>query len=81
MVAGINRIAMISMHTSPVTQAGTGDAGGLNVAVLGIAAELAIRDVEVDLLTRAVGEPSSRRLLPGVTLHELGAGPAGPLPK
>ena len=81
MVAGINRIAMISMHTSPVTQAGTGDAGGLNVAVLEIAAELAIRDVEVDLLTRAVGEPSSRRLLPGVTLHELAAGPAGPLPK
>ncbi|MBG6054614.1 D-inositol-3-phosphate glycosyltransferase [Salinibacterium sp. CAN_S4] len=81
MVAGIQRVAMISMHTSPVAQAGTGDAGGLNIAVLGIAAELAIRDVEVDLLTRAVGAPGSSRLLPGVTLHELEAGPQGPLPK
>lgn len=81
MAAGIRRVAMISMHTSPVAQAGTGDAGGLNVAVLGIAAELAIRDVEVDLLTRAVDEPRSSRLLPGVTLHELAAGPAGVLPK
>ncbi|MBC7590365.1 MAG: glycosyltransferase, partial [Salinibacterium sp.] len=40
-----------------------------------------IRDIEVDLLTRANGEPSSSRLLPGVTLHELAAGPPGPLPK
>lgn len=81
MVAGIQRVAMISMHTSPVAQAGTGDAGGLNIAVLGIAAELAIRDVEVDLVTRAVGVPSTRKLLPGVTLHELAAGPAAVLPK
>ena len=81
MAPGIQRVAMIAMHTSPVAQAGTGDAGGLNVSVLGIAAELAIRNVEVDLLTRATGDPVSRSLLPGVTLHELAAGPAGPLPK
>ena len=81
MVAGIQRVAMISMHTSPVAQAGVGDAGGLNIAILGIAAELAIRDVEVDLVTRAVGQPGSRVLLPGVTLHELAAGPTGVLPK
>jgi D-inositol-3-phosphate glycosyltransferase len=81
MAAGIRRVAMISMHTSPVAQAGTGDAGGLNVAILGIAAELAVRDVEVDLLTRATGEPRSGTVLPGVTLHELAAGPAGVLPK
>ncbi|MDJ0334634.1 glycosyltransferase [Salinibacterium sp. G-O1] len=81
MVAGIQHVAMISMHTSPVAQAGTGDAGGLNIAVLGVAAELAIREVQVDLITRAEGEPGTRQLLPGVTLHEVAAGPPGVLPK
>ena len=72
---------MISMHTSPTEQPGTGDAGGLNVSVLGLAAELAIRDVEVDLVTRATGAPAVTRLIPGVTLHELAAGGPGVLPK
>jgi D-inositol-3-phosphate glycosyltransferase len=81
MAGGIERVAMVSMHTSPVAPPGTGDAGGMNVVILGIAAELAIRGVEVDLLTRASAEPSSSVLLPGVTLHELEAGPRGPLPK
>ena len=81
MASGIQRVAMISLHTSPVAQAGTGDAGGLNVSVLGVAAELAARNIEVDLLTRATAEPTSRQLVPGVTLHELAAGPAGALPK
>lgn len=75
------RIAMVAMHTSPSAQPGTGDAGGLNVAVLGIAAELALTGVEVELITRAIGLPGSTRLLPGVTLTELEAGPPGPLPK
>lgn len=81
MAAGIQRVAMISLHTSPVDQAGTGDAGGLNVAVLGVATELAARQVQVDLVTRATAEPGSRQVLPGVTLHELAAGPRGVLPK
>lgn len=71
---GIQRVAMVSMHTSPAAQPGAGDAGGLNVAVLGVAAELALRGVEVDLLTRATGMPGVTRLLPGVHLHELEAG-------
>ncbi|MGL4339663.1 MAG: glycosyltransferase [Rhodoglobus sp.] len=81
MVSGIRSVAMISLHTSPTSPAGTGDAGGLNVSVLGVAAELAVRGVEVDLLTRAVGRPDVTRLLPGVTLHELAAGGPGALPK
>lgn len=70
----VSRVAMVSMHTSPVSAPGTADAGGMNVSVVGIAEELAARGTEVDLLTRAVGEPSSRTVLPGVTLHELAAG-------
>ncbi|MBX3098198.1 MAG: glycosyltransferase [Salinibacterium sp.] len=77
----VERVAMIAMHTSPTAQPGTADAGGLNVAVLGIAAELAIRGVHVDLLTRATGNPGVSELIPGVTLHELAAGPSGVLEK
>jgi D-inositol-3-phosphate glycosyltransferase len=81
MAASLERIAMVSMHTSPTAAPGTGDSGGMNVAILGVAAELAIRGVEVDLLTRAARSPQTTTLLPGVTLRELAAGPSGPLLK
>lgn len=48
------RIAMISMHTSPLQQPGTGDAGGMNVYVLSTALQLAQRGIDVDIFTRAV---------------------------
>lgn len=44
---------MISMHTSPIAQPGSGDAGGLNVYVLNVAQELARAGVTVDIFTRA----------------------------
>ncbi|WJY67213.1 D-inositol-3-phosphate glycosyltransferase [Corynebacterium auris] len=47
------RVAMISMHTSPLEQPGAGDAGGMNVYVLNVARELARRGVAVDVFTRA----------------------------
>lgn len=47
------RIAMISMHTSPLEQPGSGDAGGMNVYVLNTALHLARQGVEVDIYTRA----------------------------
>ncbi|MCI6206348.1 MAG: D-inositol-3-phosphate glycosyltransferase [Corynebacterium glucuronolyticum] len=47
------RIAMISMHTSPLMQPGTGDAGGLNVYVISTAKKLAAQGVMVDIFTRA----------------------------
>jgi len=78
MSVAVERVAMIAMHTSPAAQPGTADAGGLNVAVIGVATELAARGVQVDLLTRGDGE--ARDMLPGVTLHELRAGPRD-LPK
>ncbi len=72
---------MVSMHTSPVAPAGSGDSGGMNVAILSVARELAARGVRVDLLTRAEGAPSVRELGERMTLHELAAGPVGPLRK
>ncbi|AWB83277.1 D-inositol-3-phosphate glycosyltransferase [Corynebacterium liangguodongii] len=47
------RVAMISMHTSPLEQPGTGDAGGMNVYVINTARELARRGISVDVFTRA----------------------------
>lgn len=79
MSVAVERVAMIAMHTSPVAQPATADAGGLNVTVLSVAAELALRGVEVDLVTRASSGPERTELLPGVTLHRVLAG--GDLPK
>ena len=49
----IRRMAMISLHTSPLDQPGTGDAGGMNVYVVEVAKRLAARGIEVDIFTRA----------------------------
>lgn len=42
---------MVSMHTSPMDQPGSGDAGGMNVYVLHLARSLARRGWRVDLAT------------------------------
>jgi D-inositol-3-phosphate glycosyltransferase len=81
MASALERVAMVSMHTSPIAAPGTGDSGGMNVSLLSIASEVAKRGVEVDLLTRASGVPRVIGLSDGVTLHELAAGPAGVLEK
>ncbi len=72
---------MVSMHTSPADRPGSGDAGGMNVAILSLATELARRGVEVDLLSRATAKPGERQLAEGVVLRSLAAGPPTPLPK
>ncbi len=69
------------MHTSPAAQPGTADAGGMNVALRSLATEMANHGVQVELLTRAQGEPIERELEPGVILHEIAAGPTGAIPK
>jgi D-inositol-3-phosphate glycosyltransferase len=81
MVGSVKRVALVSMHTSPVEQAGTGDSGGLNVSLMSIATELATRGVEVDLLTRATSAPRTVQLSDGVVLRELAAGPPTVLDK
>ena len=44
---------MISVHTSPLDQPGTGDAGGMNVYIAETARRLAERGAEVEVFTRA----------------------------
>ena len=71
------RVAMISVHTSPLEQPGTGDAGGMNVYVAETAKELAARGVEVDIFTRRTTgtTPIEAELVPGVRVRHVTAGP------
>jgi D-inositol-3-phosphate glycosyltransferase len=77
------RIATISVHTSPLDQPGTGDAGGLNVYVVEVAKRLAARGVEVEIFTRAVcrDSPPVTELAPGVLVRQVIAGPFEELDK
>ena len=77
------RIAMISMHTSPLQQPGSGDAGGMNVYVLNTARQLARQGVEVDIFTRAT-RPSQGEVVdvePGLRVVNIVAGPYDGLEK
>src|SRR5580658_1099580 len=77
------RVATISVHTSPLEQPGTGDAGGLNVYVVEVAKRLAARGVEVDIFTRAAArdQPPVVELSPGVLVKHIVAGPFEDLDK
>jgi D-inositol-3-phosphate glycosyltransferase len=72
-----NRIAVLSVHTSPLAQPGTGDAGGMNVYVLQTAVELARRGTEVEIFTRATSSnvPPVQEAAPGVLVRNVVAGP------
>ncbi|MFF9194895.1 D-inositol-3-phosphate glycosyltransferase [Streptomyces sp. NPDC014779] len=74
---------MLSVHTSPLHQPGTGDAGGMNVYMVELSRALAEQGVQVDLFTRCRGElpPGPVDLEPGVRVRHLPAGPRRPLPK
>ena len=76
-VHALGRVAMISLHTSPLDQPGTGDAGGMNVYVLELARRLAERQVEVDVFTRATGSalPPVVDVSDGIRVHHVSAGP------
>lgn len=71
------RVAMISMHTSPLEQPGTGDAGGMNVYVHNTATQLARKGAAVDVFTRAT-RPSQGEVVevePGYRVVNVVAGP------
>ncbi|MFD7134153.1 D-inositol-3-phosphate glycosyltransferase [Streptomyces sp. NPDC059894] len=71
------RVAMLSVHTSPLHQPGTGDAGGMNVYIVELAQRLAAIDIEVEIFTRATtgGLPPTVDLAPGVLVRHVDAGP------
>jgi D-inositol-3-phosphate glycosyltransferase len=77
------RVAVVSLHTSPLDQPGTGDAGGLNVYVLETSRRLAAAGVDVEIFTRAKTSSLAHtaEIEPGVRVSHLRAGPFEELPK
>ncbi|GAB2470935.1 D-inositol-3-phosphate glycosyltransferase [Promicromonospora xylanilytica] len=71
------RIAMVSVHTSPLEQPGTGDAGGMNVYVLELSRALARRGAQVEIYTRATSsaQPKVTDAEPGIRVVHVAAGP------
>ncbi|MGC2176331.1 MAG: glycosyltransferase [Acidimicrobiales bacterium] len=75
------RLAVLSYHTSPLAQPGTGDGGGMNVYVRELSSALARLGHEVDVYTRR-DNPHVREIEfvePGFRVHHVTAGPATPL--
>ncbi len=79
----MRRLAVLSLHTSPLAQPGTGDGGGMNVYVRELAAALARSGVACDVFTRAWSPdlPAVVDVEPGLRVHHVPAGPAHALPK
>ena len=73
----VTRISLLSLHTSPLMQPGTGDSGGMNVYVRELAAGLAHAGHECRVFVRAdrAGQPAMVTVEPGVTVEHVAAGP------
>ena len=76
-VEPMRRVAMISLHTSPLDQPGTGDAGGMNVYVIELARRMAAQGIEVDIFTRATSSALDPVVAAGdgVQVRHIHAGP------
>src|SRR5580698_2721580 len=79
----MRRLAVLSLHTSPLAQPGTGDGGGMNVYVRELTAALARSGVSCDVFTRSWSPdlPDVIELEPGLRVHHVPAGPLQVLPK
>jgi len=73
------RVGLLSVHTSPLEQPGSGDSGGMNVYLTAVARRLVARGTDVHVFTRAGGAdlPPTVTTADGVAVHHLAAGPPG----
>jgi D-inositol-3-phosphate glycosyltransferase len=77
------RIAMLSVHSSPLATLGGKEAGGMNVYVRELARELGRRGLSIDIFTRSQN-PRAPTIIPldrGVRVINLQAGPSAPYDK
>src|SRR3954463_16025222 len=74
------RIAMLSIHSSPIAQLGGKEAGGMNVYVRELSRELGRRGIGVDIFTRSQesSTPTIVALDRNVRVVNLHAGPSAP---
>jgi D-inositol-3-phosphate glycosyltransferase len=77
------RIAVISLHTSPLDQPGVGDSGGMNVEICELAKGLGELGVAVDVFTRCAGRgvPEIQPLGPLARVIQVPAGPCADVAK
>jgi D-inositol-3-phosphate glycosyltransferase len=81
-MAGVRRVAVLSLHTSPLAQPGQGDGGGMNVYVRELVSALAQAGVDCRVYTRRwhAGLPDTVQVEPGFEVVHVPAGPPD-LPK
>jgi D-inositol-3-phosphate glycosyltransferase len=79
----IDRIAMLSVHTSPIAELGGPDSGGMNVYVNELGHWLARTGINVDIFTRRTDTftPRILELDEGLRLIQVEAGPASQVHK
>ncbi|HEX2150348.1 MAG TPA: glycosyltransferase [Actinomycetota bacterium] len=72
----VRRVAMLVVHSNPLAEPGSGDAGGMTVYVRQMAYSLALRGIEVDIFTRrnSATSPAEVTLRPGVRVIQVQAG-------
>ena len=77
------RVAMLSVHSSPLARLGGKEAGGMNVYVRELARELGAHGVPVDIFTRSQerGAPTVTTIACGVRVVSLHTGPVAPYDK
>lgn len=78
----INRVAYLSLHSCPLTQPGTGDAGGMNVYIRELARAMAERGKDTVVFTRRTDDvtPDVVDVQPGFRVVHIEAGPRRSLP-
>ena len=78
----IERVAYLSMHTSPVDLPGVGDAGGMNVYLDELATKMSQRGVEATVFTRRTspGQPIEITTDSGYRVVHVDAGPPQRIP-
>jgi D-inositol-3-phosphate glycosyltransferase len=79
----VRRLAVLSFHTSPLVQPGTGDSGGMNVYVRELVSALAQAGVACDVYTRAWSPDLAPEVVvePGFRVVHVDAGPRAEVPK
>ena len=79
----VRRVAMLSMHTSPLAPLGGRETGGMNVYVHAVSAALARAGLRVDVFTRRTDpfSPEVQSVTDGVRLIHVPAGPAARVEK
>ncbi|MEO7573798.1 MAG: glycosyltransferase, partial [Acidimicrobiales bacterium] len=75
----MRRLAVLSLHTSPLAQPGQGDSGGMNVYVRELVSALAQAGVQADVFTRRWDDisPDVVEVEPGFRVIHVEAGPPG----